>query len=408
MKRKFLMICMLFTMSVSMIACADGSDSSKEEEIREENEKEEDESREEGFIMQKLAAWTGHEVTMTDSNLEDATEEGLAGESVTSDESLDTDAMVEESDKVDNNGLDVDIVNPVFYDENGITITFQGFNEENRLRIRVDNSNPNNQEVYFTMHHFAIDNMAGYAIVPCTWFKIEGEAGPVASGDSGVYKVAYDMINYMLEDEYNMLYERECEKLGITDKQFQTLSLCYNIKIGSENSGEERCSVLRTSEYEEGYLESFYGEYVTSIEIATGMLEYAESQYTSDDFEFDVTKDLQVNMDNKALVEVYMKQTDIGVVVVLKNTDEEFITASAPSFYINEEYADDLAGIENVDTLMLLGNGGIGVYEFRGTADEIRKSLEIPNDVALELSLRFRDYRYYSGERIIIPVKTIE
>ena len=138
MKRKFLMICMLFTMSVSMIACADGSDSSKEEEIREENEKEEDESREEGFIMQKLAAWTGHEVTMTDSNLEDATEEGLTGESVTSDESLDTDAMVEESDKVDNNGLDVDIVNPVFYDENGITITFQGFNEENRLRIRVD------------------------------------------------------------------------------------------------------------------------------------------------------------------------------------------------------------------------------------------------------------------------------
>lgn len=95
MKRKFLMICMLFTMSVSMIACADGSDSSKEEEIREENEKEEDESREEGFIMQKLAAWTGHEVTMTDSNLEDATEEGLTGESVTSDESLDTDAMVE-------------------------------------------------------------------------------------------------------------------------------------------------------------------------------------------------------------------------------------------------------------------------------------------------------------------------
>lgn len=406
MKKKILLAFMLFTMSISVVACGDKSESIDEKETRQEREKDNDDSDGKSALLGKLSELTGNDVplaaTVSDEDVAVAVTDETATVEIMTEETVATaDEMVAEESDVFNLNID----NPVVYSENGVTLTFDGFEKDtsyenvNNIKIKVENNNPDNKKVYVEIHHVTINNMLSDEFV-CYCEQENGEEF-VQAGESTMINVRHSM-HLNSDDEYSMFYELQQDRLEVPDNKIQTIGIYYNIRIGTDSEREERAAILNTSDYKEGYLESFYGDYVTSIEVPTAMHYYMYNYYECAEPE----AECNINMDGKGIIEIYKKKTESGTVFVLKNTDEEFINYNHSVMRVNGEDIRELnEAADNTFINMIMGNGGIAVFEFSASADEIRSAYEISNDVPLTLSLTIVDHNQQEHE---VTLMTIE
>lgn len=418
MKKKILMGCALLMMAVSMVACGSKSDS-VEEETRRERERDSDESGDsdgESALLGQLASLIGDEVPLAavaETKIEEKEEDirDVEVEATTVEETIVEETVVEETTveaevtAADSDIFNLSIEDPVFYNENGVTLTFDGF--ENRtiydrvLKIKVENNNPDNKKVCVQIHHVAINNMLSYSWESEWQLDNEDDEGFLLAGESGEITVSSIQYHPSISGTDIMFYEWQQERLEIPDDKVHTVGIYFNIQIGTDGEGEERTAILKTKNYEEGYLESYYGDYVTSVEVPTRMESYLWN------YEGVSAKDYNINMDGKGIVDIYKKNTESGIVFVLKNTDEELIYDYSIRFLVNGEDITEVNDkADNAYVNLLMGNGGIDIYEVAATAGEIRSAFEIGNDVPLELAMRFDDE--YSGEYIVVSVATIE
>lgn len=409
MKKKILMGCLLCMMAVSMVACANESES-MEEETRKERERDSD-SDEGSALLGQLASLIGDEVplaaSVTETKTETVTEEEVV-EYAEEEVEVKEDTVELKRTATDSDIFNLKIEEPVFYNENGVTLTYEGFVEEDsdvKLKIKIDNNNTENKKVYVQIHQIAINNiLANESGVEYTYME---EEYYVLAGQSDIITPVPDQYNYYygdVKEQYTMFYEWQQERIGIPDNKVQTVTIEYNVKIGSDGEGEERKAVLKTSNYVEGSLESYYGDYVTNVELETYMENYIQSNY--EDYQGISVKDYNIEIDGKGIIEIYKKDTESGMVFVLKNTDDELVYSYSARMYVNGNDIEELNEAENSRAGLLIGNGGIDVYEFSATPEKIRAAFEIPNAVPLCYSMCFMNNR---GQEIaIVPIMTIE
>ena len=111
-------------------------------------------------------------------------------------------------------------------------------------------------------------------------------------------------------------------------------------------------------------------------------------------------------IDNKANIEIYKKDTESGTLFIMRNTDDELVNGYTYSMYVNGEDIEHLNKAFNCSAELLIGNGGIDVYELDVQPEEIRANLEISNDVPLNFTLRIMGIR--GQDPIDVPVMTIQ
>lgn len=431
MKKKILMGCLLCMMAVSMVACANKSES-MEDETRKERERDSD-SDEGSALLGQLADLIGDEVplaaavaeTKTETVAEESVAEVWAEEDIreveveppTMEKNVVEETVVEATTvEAEVAGGNADIYNlsvaePVFYNENGVTLTFEGFVEDYSdvaLKIRVDNNNPDNKKAHVQIHQIVINNVLANDHSVDYEYKNAGNSCAVLTGQSDIITAVADQDNPCFWDEseqyHNMFYEWQQERIGIPNNKVHTVAIEYYVKIGSDSEGEERKVVLKTADYEEGYLESFYGDYIASVELDTHLQYYIGSKY--DSYRGISKEHYQIVIDNKANIDIYKKDTGSGTLFIMRNTDDELVNGYTYSMYVNGENIEHLNNAFNCSAELLIGNGGIDVYELDIQPEEIRAELEIPNDVPLNFTMRITGIR--GQDPIDVPVMTIQ
>ena len=275
------------------------------------------------------------------------------------------------------------------YNENGVTVTCSGFDadrvetwcrseEEPVLWFDVSNQNPDNKKLNFYIE--SVDsvfvNDRDYPI----YAKFEhdpaygsGDYCTVEAGSESPAAIRLSGVDNLIKNYINVANLLDVD---VADFPIETITIKYQIQVGSDSEYELRSATLKTSEYKDGDFTKYLGEKIQTVTM----------------------EEIEMFPD----VDVYKKQTDDGIVISLVAADngEKYGTMEGSvDVMLNGKRVDDSY---NFNCKQIDGNydnsgavsvpdipaGGWGViFKMSKTDDEIRKMYEIPNSEPLEIAL---------------------
>lgn len=258
------------------------------------------------------------------------------------------------------------IDNPVIYDSEGVTVTMDGNwspdNDLMELEFTMDNNNPDNKKVSFN----ATISVDGFNFGS---FNING----LAVGESQTQSARGYLTDYF----------KLKEMIDADSLPLESLSIYYVAQIGSDGEKVPGNTVFSDPTFTDAAFAQIYGDKVG---------------------EFDYSRDNDGISD--ATCEVYVKHTENNyTLIAMKVVTSEDVerTAYYPGIYsitINDKWCNNyLYGYGSY----ICNNGDMFVSIF-DTPENIRKDMEIPNDVPLEAIIDTGFYDSASRENITIPV----
>ena len=393
MKKKFLLACMLLIMTVCMVACGDKSDSSKEKEVRQEREKDEDDSDGESVLLGKLSELVGNEVPLAAIIPDEAVVEAVTEKTITVEDVIEETITVEESESVavtsENAEFDVEIVNPVFFDKEGVTMTFLGFTEDHsEIRIQVDNNNPDNKRFDFRMNEVRINNI-GYVTYGFERAENASMDEEGLAGTSIIYTVP-TMLDYY-QDFNNAL------QIAQEDRVIYAMVMELFVQIGSNSEEEELTVVLETSNYTEDYSNKCLAgcQKATVLTSSTDIAPSIQVNYRDygsyDSLNYECEYAICENFN------LYYKQVDDGIAVVFANgSNIEIMDYGYDYEYMDIAVVEGdnviLYEKENIWNYAMPKNGGMHAFKLEKTSTDIKRELEIANDMLISLMIVFPEY----------------
>lgn len=359
MKRKFLMTFMALTLAANMMAC--GSADSKSEEVENQTAVE----------AESTVAMAETDVAMPELDVLMAELDVAMAETVTAEEA---------TEAVDSK-FDVEITNPVIVDEEGVKVTCLGLNEEtSALRVKVENNNPDNKKVFFSVGSLRLNGMGYKDQMGAGKSLIDGDESGMA-GTNAIYEIQID------KEEYEKCYDN----LGVdeSERMLYTIDMDYTLQIGSSSEKEVKNVVLKT----DNYVENFIDTYLTGFQLCTAI---------EDERIAEAVDSLTYVM--KEGLDVYYKMVEDGFVIVLKNASDNLLVCTDGILILigGGDHFDSSYKLGYYDLAnkgYISGNGGIIATKIDKTADDIRKEFEIANDVPVYAYTKVVEVDYELGEK---------
>ena len=379
MKKKILLAFMLFIMSISVVACGDKSESIDEKETRQEREKDNDDSDGKSALLGKLSELTGNDVPLTAT----VPDEDVAVAAVEEVMPAVEEAMpAAEEVMPENTEVDIEIVNPVFFEKEGVTMTFLELSDDySQMRFRVDNNNPDNKRFDFQMGEVRLNNIgevdSGYPSAENTDYDEEGLAGT---------SITYT-VDTMLDD-----YQEFNDSLQIDQEArvINTIVIELETQIGSDSEWEEQTIELKTSKYSEDYNSRCLAncQKATVLNDYTGIGQNIELD-SGDRYLYELieaTREYTVREN----FNLYYKQVDDGITFIYENGSDRNLMEDGYEYeYINIAVVQGekirYYDLEYIEHYGVSKNGGLKCFKFDKTASDIKKELEISNDTPISI-----------------------
>ncbi|MDE7476757.1 MAG: hypothetical protein K2M91_02215 [Lachnospiraceae bacterium] len=285
--------------------------------------------------------------------------------------------------KADDSPFAFEIDDSVIYDAEGVTVTMDELHLENdalRMTFTMDNHNPDNKKASFV----GAMNINGfeYPLYTCDIQSVSAD-----ESDTQTLSIPVDSI---LEFQ---------EMIDAESMSVEYLAIHYSIQIGSDSEWIAGDKIFENPTFEDDFTK-IYGDKIT---------EFNYDIYYSHDGEW---------ISVPVLLQVYEKHTEKNnTLITLRRIGyldlSEGETVGFDSSYIDVSLND--VSISNIQVCLFEQGSLVPEMYARHTSDavycivydtpeNIRKALEIANDVPLEANLYIRDMIDYYGTGISVPI----
>ncbi|MBE5894068.1 MAG: hypothetical protein E7285_00205 [Lachnospiraceae bacterium] len=257
----------------------------------------------------------------------------------------------------------LNVTNNVIFNENGVSLTFDSFDEANTMFLTLENNNDSNKKVFLYINDIYVNGINITPEYTSLRYLAENDIRmPFTELETGnSTQLCFENLNYdLVEEVYG--------KLGTdyNNSPFETIQIDYQIQIGTGEEAITNSIVIQTDNYNSDSFSSLFGEHFTTLEIT--------EEYTTD----------------IVVAETYGRFSDTNAVFYI-----EGITPGTGNgetrigyFFINNV---ELAN--NTDYTMYYLNDGL-LLIINHSEDELRRQCEIGNDEPLNVILDMNFVQY--------------
>ncbi len=263
------------------------------------------------------------------------------------------------------------ISNNVIYNENGVSLTFDSFEDKNdtdnhvTMHLTLSNNNDSNKKVFFDIQNLYVN---GVKIANRPLLDYVTESGvfvpftELENGNTVQLQVGSITCDY-LDNIYSKL------GTGYMESPIETIQMDYMIQIGSNSESVYDSIVLQTANYNNDSFAALFGEHFTTLEVPN----------TTDS--------------NTSVLETYGSFKDTFCVFAVRSETFENLRISQTNDLL-------MNGVELSNgkdyTMYELPDGALYIVNL--SEDDIRKQCEIGNDEPLNvnLSINYIEYTIYT------------
>ena len=414
MKKKLLIICMALSMAFSVTACGDSYDNDdedtkprKEREKDEENDDDDERKSDNDSFFSNLGLINEDNTSETEASNENIQEnetesieqEAETVEAISEINTQNVSSNTEEtnSETSKKRGFDLKIQNPVFFDKDGIKMTFLGADYgSKKARIQLDNNNPDNKIIDFEFSGIRINNVGELDLLsrPKASSESPSYGSNCVSGTSFIYEIGLQYEDY---DYFNSLLN-----VNSTNRVIYEYVFDFKIQIGSESEWEEHKIHVLTENYEENYMQTYISD-CKKYSVLNASTDINSNVQVSDKIMYGVSAstfnlDASTSFTELNNFDVYHKELADEIAIVFDNnsdTDLDMYNCSK-DIYVSV-VANDTIYYRTKFTMYgntVSSEGGKTVLRLDDTAMGLKKALEISDDSALSLIVSFSEDIY--------------
>lgn len=249
----------------------------------------------------------------------------------------------------------ISMADNTIFSENGVTLTYDCYDAETqKMFFTLENNNDSNKKAFLHIEGIYIN---GIGIMDSYHNNRLFISDGVGNAEDGIENASTVQLEYYIGElvQLDKLYT----SLGTnyTNSPFETVQFDYRLQIGSNSDFVYGSSLMQTTLYANDSFTSFFGEPLTTLEVANA----------SDS--------------NTSVLETYGNLTDTKWIFAIKSETFEKLNVSINHVWVNGAELD-----ANADyTIYNLPNGRLYIMNY--SEDELRKKCEIGNDEPLNVNV---------------------